>query len=147
MINFFILFLRYGHVETVHHVADHLSQIREMQIRSKGDFNVGFSEFVPLSFVSKNSPMWKLQNDMYPQGPSAAHINKINQNNNIELIEKIDNDNENKNGCENDDFRPWIRSGPTQMEVIVTHAVSRLMLAGHIDNIQVRTLVTYMYLH
>ena len=32
---------------------------------------------------------------------------------------------------------PFIRSGPTGVEVILTHAVSRLMLAGHIDNIQV----------
>lgn len=30
-----------------------------------------------------------------------------------------------------------MRSGPTGNEVILTHAVSRLMLAGHIDNIQV----------
>ena len=30
-----------------------------------------------------------------------------------------------------------MRSGPSGQEVILTHAVSRLMLAGHIDNIQV----------
>ena len=36
-----------------------------------------------------------------------------------------------------DPSAPWIRSGPTGVEVVLTHAVSRMMLAGHIDNIQV----------
>lgn len=34
---------------------------------------------------------------------------------------------------------PGLRSGPTGREVLLTHAVSRIMLDGYINNIQVRT--------
>lgn len=85
----------YGHVETPHHVAAHIGLIRTMQSHSQQHYDVGFTEFVPLSFVAKEAPMWRNRAD------------------------------------------PDMRNGPTGNEVVLTHAVSRLMLAGHIHNIQV----------
>ena len=118
----FLLFvpfsIRYGHIETVHHVAHHIATIREIQTESKNKYNVGFTEFVPLSFVAKESPMWKSQQ----KDDKASNS-----------LESIMLDEENSRGSKG----PHIRSGPTGVEVILTHAVSRLMLAGHIDNIQV----------
>ena len=43
----------YGHVETSEHVARHIALIRDIQ-KSTG----GFTEFVPLSFVSAEAPMY-----------------------------------------------------------------------------------------
>ena len=134
---------RYGHVETVRQIADHLSQIREIQIRSKTEFNTGFSEFVPLSFVAKESPMWKRQNekneknDMKKTNLSLGNIDDIDH---LEKNGKVTDFGTVDSGIEvpGPVQVPWIRSGPTGVEVVLAHAVSRLMLAGHIDNIQVR---------
>lgn len=65
--------------------------------------------------------MWKLQNEK-DLNPSQNHGNR--------------SDVTGSNGS-GDPSAPWIRSGPTGVEVVLTHAVSRIMLAGHIDNIQV----------
>ena len=43
----------YGHVETSEHIARHIALIRDIQ-KSTG----GFTEFVPLSFVSSEAPMY-----------------------------------------------------------------------------------------
>jgi len=48
--------IMYGHVETNRHKADHLLLIRELQ-RQTG----GFTEFVPLSFVAEEAPMYRKQ--------------------------------------------------------------------------------------
>ena len=147
--NFLIIFLcRYGHIETVYHVAEHLAQIRDMQIYSKNEYNTGFTEFVPLSFVAKESPMWKLQNENEIKKKIDKNLKKTieetnligkNQDDSLSSLDHVLNDIENDIGANNmeDSERPWIRSGPTGVEVILTHAVSRIMLAGHIDNIQV----------
>ena len=111
---------RYGHIETTAQVADHIAQIREMQTRSKSDYNVGFTEFVPLSFVAKESPMWKLQNER-DQNTTQNHRSVTDQK-----------------SSDWDSSSSSIRAGPTGAEVVLTHAVSRMMLAGHIDNIQVK---------
>jgi FO synthase len=44
----------YGCVETPRHVAAHLALLRDVQAETKG-----FTEFVPLSFVHTEAPMWK----------------------------------------------------------------------------------------
>ena len=149
MYNFRIIFFcRYGHIETVNHIAEHLAQIRDMQIYSKNEYNTGFTEFVPLSFVAKESPMWKLQNENETKKKIDKNLKKTkegnnligkNQNDSLSSLDHVLNDIENDIGVNNmeDHERPWIRSGPTGIEVILTHAVSRIMLAGHIDNIQV----------
>lgn len=82
--------MMYGHIEEPYHIATHLEIIRDIQRAT-----AGFSEFVPLSFVSAEAPMFR---ERRVEG---------------------------------------MRAGPTGREVTLAHAVSRLMLAGHIDNIQV----------
>ena len=46
--------IMYGHVETERHKAAHIALIRDIQ-RQTG----GFTEFVPLSFVHEEAPMWR----------------------------------------------------------------------------------------
>ncbi len=82
--------IMYGHVETTEQVARHIALIRDIQ---KG--TGGFTEFVPLSFVHTEAPMYSK-----------------------ELMDGV-------------------RSGPTGMEVIKVHAVSRIMLNNWIPNLQV----------
>tara|TARA_A100001037_G_scaffold306832_1_gene356575 strand:- start:11162 stop:12505 length:1344 start_codon:yes stop_codon:yes gene_type:complete len=80
----------FGHVETHLHVANHIELIRNIQ-----GCTGGFTEFVPLSFVHAEAPMF-LQN--ISGGP--------------------------------------MKQGPTAMDVMKVHAVSRIMLNNWIPNIQ-----------
>jgi 7,8-didemethyl-8-hydroxy-5-deazariboflavin synthase CofH subunit len=82
--------IMYGHVETNAHKARHIALIRDIQ-KATG----GITEFVPLSFVYTEAPMYK-------RG----------------LVEEI-------------------RSGPTGVEVMKLHAISRVMLNNWIPNLQV----------
>mmetsp|Transcript_158366 Transcript_158366/g.279476 ORF Transcript_158366/g.279476 Transcript_158366/m.279476 type:complete len:747 (-) Transcript_158366:23-2263(-) len=82
--------MMYGHIEKPHHIAAHLKTIRDVQSAT-----AGFTEFVPLSFVAAEAPMFR-------------------------------------EGMVKD-----MRAGPTGREVVLAHAVSRLMLAGSINNVQV----------
>jgi 7,8-didemethyl-8-hydroxy-5-deazariboflavin synthase CofH subunit len=82
--------IMYGHVETNAHKARHIALIRDIQ-KATG----GITEFVPLSFVYTEAPMYK-------RG----------------LVEGI-------------------RSGPTGVEVMKLHAISRVMLNNWIPNLQV----------
>ncbi len=82
--------IMYGHVESDAHKARHLALIRDIQ-KATG----GITEFVPLSFVASEAPM-------YRRGLLGG-----------------------------------IRSGPTGVEVMKVHAVSRLMLNNWIPNLQV----------
>jgi len=82
--------MMYGHIEEPHHIATHLQLLRDLQSATGG-----FTEFVPLSFVAAEAPMFR-------EGKIQG-----------------------------------MRAGPTGREVLLTHAVSRLMLAGSINNIQV----------
>ena len=82
--------IMFGHAETPGHQARHLVLLRDLQRRSGG-----FTEFVPLSFVHTEAPMWQ-------KG----------------LV-------------------PGLRPGPTGMEVLKVHAVSRVVLGWAIPNLQV----------
>ena len=118
-----------------------------MQVYSKNEFNIGFTEFVPLSFVAKESPMWKLQKENETKNKINKSMEKTkerreetnfigkNQDDSMSSLNHVLHDINNEIGTENN--RPWIRSGPTGVEVVLTHAVSRIMLSGHINNIQV----------
>ena len=44
--------IMFGHVETYDHIAEHLINIKNQQIKSGG-----FTEFVPLPFVAHEAPM------------------------------------------------------------------------------------------
>ncbi|MFC6770764.1 7,8-didemethyl-8-hydroxy-5-deazariboflavin synthase subunit CofH, partial [Halorubrum pallidum] len=46
--------MMYGHVETVEHRAEHLQVIRDLQDRTGG-----ITEFVPLSFIHQNTPLYR----------------------------------------------------------------------------------------
>ena len=81
--------IMFGHVETHQHVSNHIALLRSIQ-QATG----GFTEFVPLSFVHSEAPMF-LQ-----------------------------------------DSGQGMRQGPSAMEVMKVHAVSRIMLNNWIPNIQ-----------
>ena len=82
--------IMYGHLESSMQKAKHLEILKDIQRDTHG-----FTEFVPLSFVHNEAPMYF-------------------------------------NGA-----IPSIRPGPSGNEVVKMHAVSRIMLNGYIDNIQV----------
>ena len=82
--------IMYGHIESSLHKAKHLSLIRSIQKETHG-----FTEFVPLSFVHSEAPMY------------------------------------------NHNIIPNIRPGADGNEVIKMHAISRIMLHGYINNIQI----------
>ena len=82
--------IMFGHAETRGHQARHLVLLRDLQRRSGG-----FTEFVPLSFVHTEAPMWR------------------------------------------EGLVPGLRPGPTGMEVVRVHAVSRVVLGRAIPNLQV----------
>ncbi len=46
--------IMYGHIESIKHRAEHIALIRDIQKETKG-----FTEFVPLSFVYHEAPMYK----------------------------------------------------------------------------------------
>ena len=81
--------IMFGHVETNRQVAEHIGLIRDLQKETGG-----FTEFVPLSFVNSEAPM-------FLKG----------------LV-------------------PNVRTGPTGMDVMKVHAISRIMLNNWIPNIQ-----------
>ncbi|KAA8495121.1 FO synthase subunit 2 [Porphyridium purpureum] len=88
--------MMYGHAEKMSHVARHLLLLQQTQRETQG-----FTEFVPLSFVSEHAPMAQ------PgfRGPRAKPVT--------------------------------VRKGPSRVERILVHAVSRLVLGRFIPNLQV----------
>ena len=65
--------IMYGHVETPEHIARHIAKIRDIQ---KG--TGGFTEFVPLSFVYSEAPMYsKSLVDNVRTGPSGNDVLKV----------------------------------------------------------------------
>ena len=65
--------LMYGHVETVKHSAQHLLLLRDLQ-RNSG----GFTEFVPLSFVHTEAPMFSHNKQLgIKAGPSKSEVLKM----------------------------------------------------------------------
>ena len=65
--------IMFGHVETNRHIAEHISYIRDIQ-KSTG----GFTEFVPLSFVNSEAPMFLkglVQN--VRTGPTGMDVMKV----------------------------------------------------------------------
>ena len=65
--------IMYGHVETPEHIARHIAKIRDIQ---KG--TGGFTEFVPVSFVYSEAPMYsKSLVDNVRTGPSGNDVLKV----------------------------------------------------------------------
>jgi FO synthase subunit 2 len=65
--------IMYGHIETPRHVAAHIGLLRDIQ-KDTG----GFTEFVPLSFIASESPMYskKLVEGLRP-GATGAEVIKM----------------------------------------------------------------------
>ena len=82
--------IMYGHIESFLDIVKHLAILKNIQKETNG-----FTEFVPLSFVHSEAPMY-----------------------NRNLIKNI-------------------RNGPTGEEVLKMHAIARIFLNNHIENIQV----------
>ena len=65
--------IMFGHVETNRHIAEHISYIRDIQ-KSTG----GFTEFVPLSFVNSEAPMFlKGLVQSVRTGPTGMDVMKV----------------------------------------------------------------------
>jgi FO synthase subunit 2 len=62
--------IMYGHIETSRHKADHIALLREIQKETHG-----FTEFVPLSFVHTEAPMYSHQ--MMPNIRAGADGNEV----------------------------------------------------------------------
>jgi FO synthase subunit 2 len=77
----------YGHIESSIHKAEHLSIIRSIQKETKG-----FTEFVPLSFIYKEAPMY-YRNTIrgMRQGPDGNEIIKMHAISRIMLNNYIKN--------------------------------------------------------
>ena len=79
--------IMYGHVETTEHKAKHLELIKSIQKQTGG-----FTEFVPLSFIHKEAPMYNhnLVNGISP-GPTGQDVVKMHAVSRIMLNNFIDN--------------------------------------------------------
>jgi FO synthase subunit 2 len=79
--------MMFGHAETPAHQARHLVLLRDLQRRSGG-----FTEFVPLSFVHTEAPMWRRQ--IVPglrPGPTGAEVVRVHAASRIVLNRAIPN--------------------------------------------------------
>ncbi len=79
--------MMFGHAETPAHQARHLVLLRDLQRRSGG-----FTEFVPLSFVHTEAPMWRRQ--LVPglrPGPSGMEVFRVHATARIVLNRAIPN--------------------------------------------------------
>ena len=79
--------MMFGHAETPAHQARHLVLLRDLQHRSGG-----FTEFVPLSFVHTEAPMWRRQSvpGLRP-GPTGAEVVRVHATARLVLNRAIPN--------------------------------------------------------
>jgi FO synthase subunit 2 len=101
--------IMYGHVETNAHKARHIALIREIQ-QATG----GITEFVPLSFVYTEAPMFKrgLVDGMRP-GPSGVEVLKLHAISRVMLNNWIANLQVS-----------WVKEGPRFGQVLLTAGVN-----------------------
>jgi FO synthase subunit 2 len=96
--------MMYGHVETPGHQARHLVLLRDLQRRSGG-----FTEFVPLSFVHREAPMWqrRLVSGLRP-GPTGLEVLRVHATARIVLNRAIRNLQVS-----------WVKEGPRLAQVLL----------------------------
>jgi FO synthase subunit 2 len=101
--------IMYGHIESSRHKAEHLELIRSVQRETKG-----FTEFVPLSFVHKEAPMYakKLISGISP-GPDRSEIIKMHAVSRIMLNNHIKNIQVS-----------WVKEGPTMSQFLLSAGVN-----------------------
>jgi FO synthase subunit 2 len=101
--------IMYGHIESSRHRAEHLNLIRAVQHETKG-----FTEFVPLSFVHREAPMYnkKLISGINP-GPDRDGIIKMHAISRIMLNNHIKNIQVS-----------WVKEGPAMSQFLLSAGVN-----------------------
>ncbi len=96
--------IMFGHIETNAHRAAHIAVIRDIQKETGG-----ITEFVPLSFVHADAPMWSkhMMNDLRP-GATGAEVVKMHAIARIMLNGSIPNIQ-----CS------WVKEGPKLAQVLL----------------------------
>ena len=101
----------FGHVETDEHLARHIGLIRDIQQRSGG-----ITEFVPLSFVNSEAPMFlKGLVDDVRSGPSGMEVIKVHAIARIMLNNWIPNIQ-----------ASWVKEGSRMSQLLLTAGVNDL---------------------
>ena len=101
--------IMYGHIESHKHIADHLQIIKNIQKETRG-----FTEFVPLSFVHTEAPMFNknLIGNISP-GPGGAYVLKVHAVSRIFLNSYIDNIQVS-----------WVKEGPRMSQILLDAGVN-----------------------
>ena len=101
--------IMYGHLETYSDIVKHLSVIRNIQKETKG-----FTEFVPLSFVHSEAPMYNknLVNNLR-NGPTGGDVIKMHAISRIFLSNQIDNIQVS-----------WVKEGPRLAQILLEAGVN-----------------------
>ncbi len=96
--------IMFGHIETGHHRAAHLAYLRDIQ-KATG----GFTEFVPLSFVHEEAPMFveRMSDEMRP-GATGAEVIRMHAIGRVMLNGWIDNIQ-----CS------WVKEGPKLAQILL----------------------------
>ena len=67
--------MMFGFCESPQHLARHLVLLRDIQKKAQKSHQIGFTEFVPLGFVSAEAPMWKKAGSLPVRpGPTGAEV-------------------------------------------------------------------------
>ena len=101
----------FGHLETSEHIARHIALLREVQQRTGG-----FTEFVPLSFVHTEAPMFlKGLVDNVRPGPTGMEVIKVHAIARLMLNNWIPNIQ-----------ASWVKEGPRLSQLLLTAGVNDL---------------------
>ena len=96
--------IMYGHIESNTHITKHLSILRDIQKETRG-----FTEFVPLSFVHNEAPMYnKNLIDGIRNGPTGVEVLKMHAIARIFLNDQIDNIQVS-----------WVKEGPRMGQILL----------------------------
>ncbi|MGH9980849.1 MAG: 5-amino-6-(D-ribitylamino)uracil--L-tyrosine 4-hydroxyphenyl transferase CofH [Nitrososphaeraceae archaeon] len=96
--------IMYGHIESTTHITKHLNLLRDIQKETKG-----FTEFVPLSFVHNEAPMYnKNLIDGIRNGPTGVEVLKMHAIARIFLNDQIDNIQVS-----------WVKEGPRMGQILL----------------------------
>ncbi len=102
--------IMYGHVDSAEHWANHIALIRNIQKETGG-----FTEFVPLSFVHSDSPLYKSNPATVRPGPRIDEIKKMHAVSRIML-----------NGWINNIQVSWTKLGPKLAQEMLSLGVNDL---------------------
>ena len=101
----------FGHVETNEHIAEHIALLRDIQQQTGG-----FTEFVPLSFVNSEAPMFlKGLIDNVRSGPTGMDVIKVHAIARIMLNNWIPNIQ-----------ASWVKEGSRMSQLLLTAGVNDL---------------------